>query len=101
MATTPRYCSSRLPSRATGSSLNRPEHKAQAHRPANPPARTDTRGPSGSTIVSGYRRARRLGVGPWWVGLAPACAFVFAFASAFACSFRGLFACVLSWVEIL
>ena len=29
------------------------------------------------------------------------CAFVCAFVSAFVCSFRGLLACVLSWVEIL
>ena len=29
------------------------------------------------------------------------CAFVCAFVSAFVCSLRGLFACVLSWVEIL
>jgi hypothetical protein len=38
----------------------------------------------------------------WLVGLALVCAFVCAFVSAFVCSFvfRGLIACVLSWVEI-
>ena len=38
---------------------------------------------------------------PWLVGLALVCAFVCAIVSAFVRSFRGLFACVLSWVEIL
>jgi hypothetical protein len=39
-------------------------------------------------------------VAGWLVGLALVCALVCAFVSAFVCSFRGLFACVLSWVEI-
>ena len=39
-------------------------------------------------------------VAGWLVGLALVCAFVSAFVSAFVWSFRGLFACVLSWVEI-
>ena len=38
----------------------------------------------------------------WLVGWSVlVCAFVCAFVSASVCSFRGLFACVLSWVEIL
>ena len=38
----------------------------------------------------------------WLVGWSVlVCAFVCAFVSASVCSLRGLFACVLSWVEIL
>ena len=37
----------------------------------------------------------------WLVGLALVCAFVCALVSAVVCSFLGLSACVLSWVEIL
>ena len=36
----------------------------------------------------------------WLVGLALVCAFVCALVSAVVCSFLGLSACVLSWVEI-
>ena len=45
----------------------------------------------------------RVCVAGWLVGCwsVLVCAFVCAFVSAFVCMVRGLFACVLSWVEIL
>ena len=45
--------------------------------------------------MCGWERVRG-----WLVGLALVCAFVYALVSAFVCSFHGLFACVLSWVDI-
>ena len=57
----------------------------------------------GALTVLARRRRRWRCYALWLVGWSAAlvCTFVCAFVSAVVCLFRGLFACVLSWVEIL